>query len=184
MSTAITLLPSHAFTSHAGTTLTYVFSTSQQTPRTSYNLKVQNCVHNRPSVLPAHNQMNQSHNLISYFLKINFNIILQSMSMSSKRPLPFRLSHQNPVSISLLPTHAKCRAHQKPCSATLMISGKVNKSQTFLRPSTRYTSSISAQLFSSAPCSRTSQSTLCSLLYARDQDSHPHKTREKIIFFF
>jgi len=111
------------------------------------------------------------------------------MTMSSKRPLPFRLSHQNPVPISLLPSHAQCRAHHQPQSANLIISGKVNKSKcsslcSFLHPSTRYTSSLFGSIiFFSTPLSNFSVYTMFFTLCDRPSFTPPQNKRKNHIFF-
>jgi hypothetical protein len=53
--------------------------------------------HKIPALVPILSQISSVHTAPSYVLKINFNIILQTTSLS------FWLSEQNPLHISLLP---------------------------------------------------------------------------------
>jgi hypothetical protein len=53
-------------------------------PRLAWNPKVHYRVHKSLSLDPTLSKMDPVHNLIPYFFKTHFNIILPSMSMSSK----------------------------------------------------------------------------------------------------
>ena len=63
-----------------------------------------------PATCPIVSQLDSIHASTSLFLKIHLNIILPSRSASSKRSLPFRFPHQNPVYTSPLP-----RTYYIPC---------------------------------------------------------------------
>jgi hypothetical protein len=83
---------------------------SSQIPHILWNPKVHYHVHKTPSVVPVLSHMNPVHILICYFYKVHCSI-LPSISGSSGSPkwyLPFRLSGENSIHISLsLP----CSAH-------------------------------------------------------------------------
>jgi len=87
-------------------------SASQEIPHLLWNIKVHYHVHDS-LLLVSHifSQMNPVDTLTSYFSKIHSNVILSSMSRSSKCSLPFRHSNQNTVCIFLSPTYAMCPTH-------------------------------------------------------------------------
>ena len=60
--------------------------------------------HNLSQIIPVHNPT-------STFLKIHLNIVLPSLSGSSKWSLSFRFTHQNPFWASPLPTRSTRPAH-------------------------------------------------------------------------
>jgi len=63
--------------------------------------------------LPLHitlSQFSLVHNFTSYFSKINFNLILPSVSRSPKWSLYLRFSYQNSVCIYCVPVSATCPA--------------------------------------------------------------------------
>jgi hypothetical protein len=47
-----------------------------------------NIIHNSPTLVPIHSQMNPFHTLTSYFLQIHFDIILRSIPRSPFLTLP------------------------------------------------------------------------------------------------
>jgi len=59
------------------------------------NSEVRCCLHKIPSLVSVLSQMNPVHTLPTCFSKIQPNIITLSTPMSSKCPVPFRLSNQN-----------------------------------------------------------------------------------------
>ena len=65
------------------------------------NLKVHYRLHKSLPLVPILSQINPAQAVSSYFLKIYFNVILQS-TPCVQRSLPFRFHHQNSVCISLL----------------------------------------------------------------------------------
>jgi len=77
-------------------------SASQEIPHIVWNPKLHYRVHkSRPLVLIL-NQLHPVYTFPHYFRKTHFNIIFSFKPGSSKLPLPFRLSDQNFVFISLL----------------------------------------------------------------------------------
>jgi len=62
--------------------------------------------HKRPPFVPIPSQLDSVHTPTSYFLKIQFNIILPTMPGSPKWSLSFRFHHQNPVYASPSPIRA------------------------------------------------------------------------------
>ena len=78
------------------------FSASQEINRILWNLKVHYRVYKCPPFVPVPNQINPVH-APSHFLNIHLNIILPSMSGSSKWYLALKFPHQNPACNYLLP---------------------------------------------------------------------------------
>ena len=135
------------------------FSASPEIPRISWNPKVHYCIHNCPPPVPILNQLDPVHTPTTHFLKIRLNIILSSTPGSPKWSLFLRLPHHNPVYASSLPIHATCHAYLiLPDSITRTIFGEDYRSLSsslcsFLH--SLVTSSLLAQMFSSAPYSQT-----------------------------
>jgi len=71
--------------------LTHLVKKCQEIPCLLWNLKVHYCIHKGLPQIPVLIQMNLVHTFPLYFPKIHSNIILPSMSTSSKWSLPFRL---------------------------------------------------------------------------------------------
>jgi hypothetical protein len=77
------------------------YSASQEIPLILWNPKDHYGIHNGPSPVPILNQTNPAR-APSYFLKIQFTIILPSKPWSSRWSPSLRSPHQNPVCTSLL----------------------------------------------------------------------------------
>jgi hypothetical protein len=77
-------------------------SASHEIPCLLCNLKVHNCIHMAPTLIPILSHMHPVHTLPTYFYMIHSNIIFPSMPRNSKWSLPFMLSNKNIVSISHL----------------------------------------------------------------------------------
>ena len=74
------------------------FSASQEIPRILCNPTVHYRIHKCLSSVPALNQINPVHVVLSsHFLKIHFNILLPCTRRSLKWSLPLRFPHQNTV---------------------------------------------------------------------------------------
>ena len=76
------------------------FSDSQEIPRILCKPEFHYCVYKCPPPAPKLNQISPAHVPTSHFLKIHFNIIVPSTTVSSKWSLSLRLPHQNPVDTS------------------------------------------------------------------------------------
>ena len=87
------------------------FSTSQEIPSISWNLKFHYHIHKCPPPVPVLTQIDPVHAPTSHFLKAYINIILPSMPGSSKWSLSLRFPHQNPVYTSPLPPNVSCPSH-------------------------------------------------------------------------
>jgi hypothetical protein len=83
-------------------------SVSQEILRILCNPKVRSVFTNSPPLAPIPSNINHVHIISPYLFKINFNIIIPSTLRSSTSSLYFRFPHQNPVRISLRPTHTTC----------------------------------------------------------------------------
>ena len=84
---------------------TNLFSDSQEIPRILWNPNIHYRIYKRPPPVPP---LSQTMPLPTYFLKIQFNIILPSKPASSKWTLSLRFPHQNPVYASPLPICPTC----------------------------------------------------------------------------
>jgi hypothetical protein len=89
------------------------FSPSQEIPSILWNLKVHYNIYNHLSLFWVTSTQSMPPPPPSHFPKIYFNIILPSMSRSSKLPLSFRFPHQNPVWTSSIPhmCYMPCPSH-------------------------------------------------------------------------
>jgi len=83
--------------------------TIQEIPHTIWNLKDHYRLHKSPSRVPILRQINP---LLAraFFLRIQFNIVFPSTTISFKCSLSLSSPHQNPVCNSPLPKHATCPA--------------------------------------------------------------------------
>jgi len=86
--------------------------------------------------VPVMNQMTQRHTLPSYFIMLNSNIILQSMTRSPMWSPSFRFPQQNPITFQFSSTQVTSLDHLMLLDLiTLVTSDKKCKSQS---PFTRY----------------------------------------------
>jgi len=67
-----------------------------------WNPKVRYHFHNNPSLFTVQDHINPVLEYTFYLLNVDFNIIVQPASRSSKRPLSFKCSHKNSVRIPVL----------------------------------------------------------------------------------
>ena len=86
------------------------FSARQEISSILWNPKVHYCINKCPPPFPNLSQINAVHAPISHLLLIHINIILQSMSGSSKWSVSLKFPHENSVYASPLP----CMCHV-PC---------------------------------------------------------------------
>ena len=73
------------------------FSANQEIPRNLWNPKLHYRFYQCPPPVPNLSQISPVHAPQSHFLKIHFNIILQSRPGFAEWTLSFRFPHQNPV---------------------------------------------------------------------------------------
>jgi hypothetical protein len=78
---------------------------------------------------PTQSQLNAVYILTYYVLKIRFNIILTSISRSSKSLFPFRCAHYNSVSISHI-----FHAFYMPCESLTFLKLHFNLLVLFMEP--------------------------------------------------
>ena len=98
----VTYLLTHSI-QHSPSSEANRFSASQEIPHILKNPKVHYRIHKYPPPSPILNQLDTVHTLKSHYLKIHLNIIIPSMSESSKWSLSLRFPHQNIVYVSPLP---------------------------------------------------------------------------------
>jgi hypothetical protein len=65
-------------------------SVTEEIPRLSWNPRFHYRVHKSPALVPYPETENPLHNLPTYFININFNIVLLSTYMYSESSLPSR----------------------------------------------------------------------------------------------
>ena len=152
----------------------------------SLRRKIHYLFHNSKPPVPVLSQMNPYH-APSKFLKIHFNIFNPFTSRSSTQSLSFKHLHQNRICTSPLPLRATCLAHRIFLDfITCMIFGEEYRAEGYsfcslLRSSVTlfhlslnaFVSTLLSNIFSP-----------CFSLSARDQASHPYKTKIKIIFLY
>jgi hypothetical protein len=123
-----------------------------------WETKVHYHVHKSLTMVPTLSQINPVHNMLFYFSKFHFNIILLPTSRYSYFSLFFWLSHQNPIFISLLPMPRTFPVQIILLDMiSLIILGEELSSSSlgsFLQPPVNPSLSL-VQVFSSTSCSQT-----------------------------
>ena len=159
------------------------FSASQEIPRVLWNLKVHYRIYKCPPTVPILSQIDPVQAPTSHFLQIHININLQSTYGFSKRSLPLRFPHQNPVYASLSPIRATCPAHlmllDLSTRTILGVEHRLSSSlRSFLHSPVAY-SLLGPNIPLSTPFSNTPQPTF--LHQCERQVSHPYKTGKIIV---
>ena len=159
-----------------------LFSASKEIPHILWNPNVHYRIHKCSPPVPILSHIDPVHAPTSHFLKIYFNIILQSRPVSPKWSPSLRFPNQNPVYTSALSIRATWPAH---FIFLVLITPTIFGECRSLSPSlgSFFYSPITSSLLGpnillSALFSNTLS--LCSSLKTSDEVSHPYKTKGKI----
>jgi len=164
------------------------FSASQEIPHILWNPKIHYCIHKCPPLVPTLSQLDPVHTPAFYFLKMQHNIILPSMSGSPKWSLSLRFPHQNPLYTPLL--FPICATYPTHIILDNLITQKIlgeeyrslSSSLCGFLLSLVISSLLGPNILLNTLFSNTFS--LCSSLNISDQASHPNKTKSKITLLY